>query len=104
MATEKAQDSAAPTGAALRMAVGKRYIVTKASDDGTFEIGDHVSTNAEGSINCREAQGWIDACNVVEASAGMVVEIDQEWIVQRKAKLREELAALETHNVFEEES
>lgn len=81
--------------AGLCMLVGKRYIVTKASDDGTFEIGDHVSMNAEGSINCREAQGWIDACNVAEASAGMAVVIDQEWIAQRKEKLREELAALD---------
>lgn len=81
--------------AGLCMTVGKRYIVTKASDDGTFELGDHVSMNAGGSINCREAQGWIDACNVAEASAGMAVEIDQEWIAQRKAKLCEELAALD---------
>ena len=96
MTDEKTTDSAASAlSAGLCMAVGKRYIVTKASDDGTFEIGDHVSMNAEGSINCREAQGWIDACNVAEASAGMVVEIDQEWITQRKAKLREELAALD---------
>ena len=100
MTTEKPQDTAAPTGAAsalsagLCMLVGKRYIVTKASDDGTFEIGDHVSANVDGSINCREAHGWIDACNVAEASAGMAIEIDQEWIAQRKAKLLEELAEL----------
>ena len=78
-----------------QMEVGKRYVVTKASEDGTFEIGDHISMNADGSINNREAQGWIDACDVAEATKGMEVEIDQQWIEQRKKKLLKELAALD---------
>ena len=77
------------------MTVGKRYIVTKASNDGTFVVGDHVWTDAYGSINCREAQGWIDSCDVAEASAGIAVEIDQRWIEKRKIKLRDELAELD---------
>lgn len=77
------------------MEVGKRYVVTKPSDDGTFEVGDHISMNAGGSINNREAQGWIDACDVAEATKGMEVEIDYQWVDQRKKKLLEELAALD---------
>lgn len=40
-----------------QMEIGKRYEVTKASDDGTFEIGDHVTLHEDGSVLCREAQG-----------------------------------------------
>ena len=76
------------------MEVGKRYVVTKPSDDGTFEIGDHISMNADGSINDLEAQGWIDSCDVDEATKGMEVEIDKQWVEQRKKKLLEELASL----------
>ena len=76
------------------MEVGKRYVVTKPSDDGTFEIGDHISMNADGSIIDREAQGWIDSCDVDEATKGMEVEIDKQWVEQRKKKLLEELASL----------
>ncbi len=80
----------------LGMVAGKQYIVTKASDDGTFEVGDHVSICASGrAINCREAQGWVEECDVDEATKGMAVEIDREWIEQRKAKLLEELAKLD---------
>ena len=77
------------------MEIGKRYVVTKASDDGTFEKGDHISMSADGSINCLEAQGWIDAPDVAEATKGMKFEIDSVWIEKRKTKLRAELAALE---------
>ena len=77
------------------MEIGKRYIVTKASADGTFEVGDHINMSECGDINCREAQGWIDACDVPASTKGMEVEIDQEWIEMRRKKLQEELAALD---------
>ena len=77
------------------MEIGKRYVVTKASDDGTFCVGDHITINKGGSINCREAQGWIDACDVPEAIKGMEVEIDREWVEMRRKKLQEELAELD---------
>ena len=76
------------------MEVGKRYIVTKASDDGTLEVGDHVSLNSDGSITCREAQGWIEACDVEAATKGAVIEVDNEWVKQRKNKLIAELKTL----------
>lgn len=71
------------------MEIGRRYVVTKASDDGTFEVGDHVIANDDGSINCIEAGGWIDPADVAEATAGMEVEIDREWLEKKKAKLLE---------------
>lgn len=77
------------------MEIGKRYVVTKASKDGTFEIGDHVSVNNDGSINCLEAGGWIDPADAAEATAGMEVEIDREWLERQKSKLRELITELE---------
>lgn len=92
-------DSAAGVTSALTemlgIVVGKRYIVTRGSDDGTFEIGDHINVTADGSIICLEAQGWIDACDAVNAAKGMTVEIDHEWITMRKNQLRAELEALD---------
>lgn len=82
--------------AGICVVVGKKYIVTRASDDGTFEVGDHVSINPDGSISCREAHGWIDACDVAEAAAGIAVEIDKEWVERQKARLYKKLAELDT--------
>lgn len=41
------------------MKTGIRYIVTKGSDDGTFQAGDHIWLLGDGSVACIEAQGWI---------------------------------------------
>ncbi len=76
------------------MEAGKRYIVTRASDDGTFEVGDHINKNPGGSINCQEAGGWIEACDAEEATRGMECEIDQAWVARRREKLLAELAEL----------
>ena len=81
--------------AGLGIVPGKRYVVTKASDSGTFEVGDHINMTERGDINCREAQGWIDACDVPGAMKGVEVEIDREWIERRRKKLQEELTALD---------
>lgn len=77
------------------MKLNNRYIVTKASDDGTFEIGDHISLTEAGSIICIEAQGWIDACDVPEATIGMETEIDIKWIEKERTKLLSKLKELE---------
>jgi hypothetical protein len=77
------------------MKPGVRYVVTKASDDGTFEVGDHISLDAGGSITCVEAQGWIDAEDVPDATVGMECEIDAEWLARKRAKLMAELEAME---------
>ena len=76
------------------MDVGKRYVVTRGSDDGTFEIGDHVLLDGDGALNCVEAMGWIDSEDVPDATAGMEVIIDKEWIELRKRALQKELNSL----------
>jgi len=73
-----------------------RKVVTKKSDDGTFQVGDHIEVNSDGSISCIEAEGWIDAEDATEASKGMESIPDREWIQSRKDKLRAELGILET--------
>ena len=102
MSDENTKATETPAGAAsalsdvLCMVPGKWwYVITKASDDGTFTIGDHIVLCKDGAIECKEAQGWIDASEVASASTGMEVSIDQEWIERRKQKLREELAELD---------
>jgi urease beta subunit len=52
---------------------GKRYVVTKASDDRTFQVGDHVHVEEDGSVVCREALGWIIPSEAQEAIKGMEV-------------------------------
>ena len=66
------------------METGKRYVVTKASDDGTFEVGDHIILHADGSIGCREAGGWIAGEDAAEATKGMEVELDKAWVESRR--------------------
>ena len=78
------------------MEAGKRYVVTKASDDGTFEIGDHITLHTDGTIGCREAAGWIEQPDAEGAIKGCELAIDQEWVERRKQKLMQELASLNT--------
>jgi hypothetical protein len=80
----------------IGMEVGKPYIVTKPSDDGTFELGDHIMLCADGAIKCKEAMGWIIPSEVAEATKGMEVKFDMDRIEQHKQKLLKELAALNT--------
>lgn len=61
------------------MEINTRYIVTKGSDDGTFEVGDHIILNTYGNIRCQEAQGWIDKEDVEEAMKGVDYRIDWEY-------------------------
>lgn len=77
----------------MKMGVGKKYIVTKKSKDGTFLTGDHIAINEDGSISCVEAHGWIDANEVPSATEGIEVEIDSEW-VERTKKIIDELEKL----------
>jgi len=70
------------------------YVVTKPSNDSTFLLGDHIIFNADGSITCKEAQGWIDKEHVKEAVCGMKWEIDQAWIDREIDKLKTALDAL----------
>jgi hypothetical protein len=72
----------------LKLEVGRRYVVTKASADGTFEKGDHISLTADGCINCKEAEGWVEAADVPLATDGMEVEVDTAFYEKRIAALQ----------------
>ena len=78
-----------------QMKQGTPYIVTKRSDCGTFETGEHIMLKHDGSITCWEAMGWIDAEDVPGAIFGMEVEIDQSRIRAHKEYLMAELGKLE---------
>ena len=69
---------------------GIHYIVTKGSDDGTFEIGDHIWLERD-LIHCREAQGWIAPEDTAEAMRGVEVAVDKQWL-QRICKTMADLA------------
>jgi hypothetical protein len=80
----------------LDMKVGRRYIVTKASDDGTFEVGDHIRLLDDGKLLCQEACGWICPEEVEIATKGMEVQIDKEWTNKQREILIEKLSKLES--------
>lgn len=73
------------------MTPGMRYIVTKASDDGTFQVGDHIWLDSDGTVCCVEAAGWIEAEDVPEATAGMEYEPDRAW-AKRQIEKAERIA------------
>ena len=56
------------------MVLGVYYIVTKGSDDGTFQRGDIIQRLEDGAILCRQAHGWIDGKDVPAAAKGMEYE------------------------------
>lgn len=76
------------------MEVNKIYIVTKESDDGTFEVGEHISLRSDGAIIGYDAHGWIPSENVDDAIKGMEVKIDDEYYARKKARLLMELNEL----------
>lgn len=76
------------------MIIGTPYIVAKASDDGTFHVGDQVVLEKDGSISCLQAEGWIDAKDVPEATAGWEIAIDTARIERRRQKLQSQLDKL----------
>jgi len=77
------------------MKILDRRIVTKASDDGTFEVGEHLQFYEDGTIGCVEAGGWIEAEDVLEATKGMESKPDTDYIERRRTRLLEELKKLE---------
>lgn len=77
------------------MKIGVRYVVTKPSENGTFEMGDCISKCSDGAIACWSAPGWIAIEDVAEAMRGVEVKLDSEWIERRKALYLAELEKLE---------
>ncbi len=72
---------------------GVRYVVTKGSDDGTLDVGDHIWLERD-LIHCREAQGWIAPEDTAEAMQGVEVMIDDQWYKSHISKLTKELERL----------
>lgn len=80
----------------IDMKVGTWYIVTKGSDDGTFEVGDHITILEDGDILHREAGGWLDSSDVKESIKGMEIQVDKEWVKKKKAALMQKLVEVES--------
>lgn len=75
--------------------ITSRHIVTKASDDGTFQVGDHIVFYDDGAVGCVEACGWIPAEEMPEAGQGMESEPDEDWMHTQKSYLLLQLDELE---------
>jgi len=56
---------------------GIRYIVTKASRNREFQVGDQIRLEADGSISNFHAQGWMPPEDVPEATRGMEAAPEQ---------------------------
>lgn len=69
----------------------KRHIVTKASECGTFQVGDHIMFWANGNIECREGEGFLLAEKVPAATVGMESKPDVFWAAKRKTELFNEI-------------
>lgn len=75
----------------MRLTLGNRYVVTKGSDNGTFEEGDHIYMQDEDHLICIGAGRWLDKDDVEEATKRMEVRVDIEWLQKKISKLRDEL-------------
>lgn len=80
------------------MKVGTPYLVTKESDDGSFQVGDQITLTIDGSISNIQAEGWLEAEDLVDATAGMECEVDRARLQRRKESLLRRLAVLEVEN------
>jgi len=78
----------------LGMRVGVRYVVTRASEDGEFQVGDRVRLMEDGSIMNAQAEGWMPAEDVPMATRGMQVAPDADWAAAMRADLERKLAEL----------
>jgi len=77
------------------MRVGMRYVVTHASKNREFQVGDRVRLMENGDILNTAAQGWMPAEDVPSATRGMVVAPDADWAKAMRADLERRLAELE---------
>ena len=80
------------------MKVGTPYLVTKESDDGSFQVGDQITLTIDGSVSNTQAEGWLEAEDLVDATAGMECEVDRARLQRRKESLLRRLAVLEVEN------
>ena len=80
------------------MRVDTPYLVTKESDDGSFQVGDQITLTIDGSVSNTQAEGWLEAEDLVDATAGMECEVDRARLQRRKESLLRRLAVLEVEN------
>ena len=80
------------------MKIGTPYLVTKESDDGSFQAGDQITLTIDGSVSNIQAEGWLEAEDLVAATAGMECEVDRARLQRRKDALLRRLAALEVED------
>lgn len=80
------------------MKVDTPYLVTKESDDGSFQAGDQITLTIDGSVSNIQAEGWLEAEDLVDATAGMECEVDRARLQRRKESLLRRLAALEAED------
>lgn len=76
------------------MKTGVPYIVTRESDDGSFQIGEKIRRLATGEV-VNDQTWWPSKHNPSRAVIGMECEVDRHRIQQRKEKLLRRLAELE---------
>ena len=77
------------------MKVGVPYMVTRESDDGSLVVGDQITLLPDGSLGNLQAEGWLEADDLLDAVAGAEFEVDRDRIQRRKESLLRRLAALE---------
>ena len=78
----------------LGMRVGARYVVTRDSKNREFQAGDLVWMEADGSIMCVEAHGWMPPEDVITATEGWAIAPDARWAAKTRAELERQLEAL----------
>jgi len=77
------------------MTVGAPFLVTHQSRNGEFQVGDRIRLVSDGSITCVDAEGWMPAEDLHEATAGMQVTLDLTEVTRLRAGLVAELATLD---------
>ena len=60
----------------IDMKVGVLYVVTKSSDNGSFQKGNHIKLYGDGMINRQEDAMWFDKEETSVATFGMEVTVD----------------------------
>jgi hypothetical protein len=76
------------------------YIVTKASDDGTLEVGDRIRMSGDDDnryLVCENVNGWIDYDELQAAMKGMHCKADTKLIAKRIAQAEARIAFLSQH-------
>lgn len=76
------------------------YIVTKASDDGTLEVGDRIRMAGDDDkryLVCENVGGWIGHDELPAAMQGMHCKADTGTIAKRIAQAEARIAFLSQH-------